>query len=101
MLLSLSARFTICGLADQRDCEKNFSGLLQRVLQQLNFKPTDVEHSSRLSASYIGRLLRDEKTNLTLKTIGILTNAQSGPVESFAAAPLRHTWVIMPPHSSS
>lgn len=48
---------------------------LERVLKQNNLKPADVADKSGLSPSYISRLLKGEKTNLTVETIGVLAEA--------------------------
>lgn len=48
---------------------------LKRILAQRDLKPADVAEMSGLSAGYIGRLLKGEKTNLTVETIAVLVEA--------------------------
>src|ERR1044072_8121386 len=60
---------------------------LERVMRQKNLKIADVEALSGLSPSYIGRLLKGKKTNLTVESIGGLAKALEGDAfELFAAA---------------
>jgi transcriptional regulator with XRE-family HTH domain len=67
--------------------EEKLAEYLQRILRQRDLKPADVKELSGLSESYIGRLLKGQKTNLTVETIGILANAlEVDPFELFAAA---------------
>lgn len=60
---------------------------LKRVMHQRNLSVADVQESSGLSQSYINRLLKGTKTNLTVETIGILSKALDvDGVELFVAA---------------
>ena len=60
---------------------------LKRVMHQRNLSVADVQESSGLSQSYINRLLKGTKTNLTVETIGILSKALNiDGVELFVAA---------------
>ena len=60
---------------------------LKRVMRQRTLSVADVQESSGLSQSYINRLLKGTKTNLTVETIGILAKALNvDGVELFVAA---------------
>jgi transcriptional regulator with XRE-family HTH domain len=60
---------------------------LKRVMHQRNLTVADVQASSGLSQSYINRLLKGTKTNLTVETIGVLAEALNvDGVELFVAA---------------
>ncbi len=48
---------------------------LKRVMQQKNWKTADLQRASGLSQSYIDRLLKGLKPNLTVDTISILAKA--------------------------
>ena len=48
---------------------------LKRVMQQKNWKTADLQRASGLSQSYIDRLLKGLKPNLTVETISILAAA--------------------------
>ena len=67
--------------------EETLAEYLKRVMQQKNLKTADVQEASGLSQSYIDRLLKGSKTNLTVETIGILAKALDiDGFELFAAA---------------
>lgn len=60
---------------------------LKRVMHQRNLSVADVQASSGLSQSYINRLLKGTKTNLTVETIAILSEAlKVDGIELFVAA---------------
>ena len=60
---------------------------LDRSLKQRNLKPADVAELTGLSASYISRVLKGQKKNLTMETITILVEKLDlDPLELFAAA---------------
>ena len=48
---------------------------LKRIFAQKDLKAADAAKLTGLSAGYIGRLLKDEKPNLTVETIAILVEA--------------------------
>src|SRR5215208_7290959 len=60
---------------EREDVSETLGQYLKRILTQRDLKPADVAELSGLSASYIGRLLKGEKTNLTVETIAILVEA--------------------------
>jgi len=65
----------------------NLAEYLALVMHQKNLKPADIEERSGLSVSYIGRLLNGQQSNLTVETIGILSEAlEVDAFELFAAA---------------
>ena len=67
--------------------EETLAEYLKRVMQQKNLKTADVQAASGLSQSYIDRLLKGSKTNLTVETIAILAKALGvDGFELFAAA---------------
>src|SRR5215217_7972177 len=67
--------------------EETLAEYLKRVMQQKNLKTADVQQASGLSQSYIDRLLKGSKTNLTVETIAILAKALDvDGFELFAAA---------------
>ena len=67
--------------------EETLAQYLKRVMQQKNLKTADVQQASGLSQSYIDRLLKGSKTNLTVETIGVLAKALDvDGLELFAAA---------------
>jgi transcriptional regulator with XRE-family HTH domain len=60
---------------------------LGRMLKQRDLKPAEVAELSRLSPSYISRLLKGQKKNLTVETIAILVQALDlDALELFAVA---------------
>jgi transcriptional regulator with XRE-family HTH domain len=60
---------------------------LNRNLKQRNLKPVDVAAMTGLSASYISRVLKGQKQNLTIETITILVEKLDlDPLELFTAA---------------
>jgi transcriptional regulator with XRE-family HTH domain len=60
---------------------------LDRNFKQRNLKPADVAELSGLSASYISRLLKGEKKNLTVETIAILVESLDlNAIELFTVA---------------
>ena len=65
----------------------NLAEYLALVMHQKNLKPADIEERSGLSVSYIGRLLNGQQSNLTVETIGVLSEAlEVDAFELFAAA---------------
>jgi transcriptional regulator with XRE-family HTH domain len=67
--------------------EKTLAQYLKLVMQQKNLKTADVHRASGLSQSYIDRLLKGSKPNLTVETIAVLAKALDvDGFELFAAA---------------
>ena len=60
---------------------------LDRNLKQRNLKPVDVAEITGLSASYISRVIKGQKKNMTIETIAILVEKlELDPLELFTAA---------------
>jgi transcriptional regulator with XRE-family HTH domain len=60
---------------------------LDRNLKQRNLKPVDVAEITGLSASYISRVIKGQKKNMTIETISILVEKlELDPIELFTAA---------------
>ena len=60
---------------------------LDRMFKQRNLKAGDVAKKTKLSPSYISRLLNGEKANMTVETIGVMVEALDlDPLELFTVA---------------